>query len=144
LGMALGLGLVRFLVLEAGSEMLAFRSAVSACGVILAGMALLPVTWLAFVAAVVFGMAFSVALMLAVTIVQREVQERMRGRLLGGAQMLFRVSLAVGALGVGGLAEAIGGASLGPLSLDANQLGLLIGGILILLGALAARLVTRP
>jgi MFS family permease len=144
LGMGLGLGLVRFLVLEAGSEPVAFRSAVSACGVILIGMALLPMAWLAFAAALVFGAAFSMAVMLAVTIVQREVEEGMRGRLLGGAQMLFRVGLAVGALGVGGLAEATGGASLGPVSLDANQVGLLVGGILILLGALAARLVTRP
>jgi MFS family permease len=143
LGMALGLGVVRFLVREAGSEPLAFRSAVSACGVILIGMAFLPFTWLAFIAALFFGMAFSMAVMLAVTIVQRQVDEGMRGRLLGAAQMLFRVSLAVGALGVGGLAELTGGLSLGPVDLDANQLGLLVGGSLILLGGLAARTVMR-
>jgi dTMP kinase len=141
LGMALGLGLVRFLVREAGSEPVAFRSAVSACGAILIAMAFLPFTWLAFIAALVFGMAFSTALMLAVTIVQREVDDRMRGRLLGGAQMLFRVGLAVGALGIGGLAESIRGLSLGPLAVDGNQLGLLCGGAFILLGALAARVV---
>jgi dTMP kinase len=141
LGMALGLGLVRLLVREAGSEAVAFRSAVSACGAVLIGMAFLPFTWLAFIAALVFGMAFSTAVMLAVTIVQREVEDRMRGRLLGGAQMLFRVGLAVGALGIGGLAESIQGLSLGPVDLDGNQLGLLCGGAFILLGALAARLV---
>jgi hypothetical protein len=51
------------------------------------------------------------------------------------------VGLAVGALGIGGLAEWLGGLTVGPLALDANQLGLLAGGGLILLGALAARLI---
>jgi hypothetical protein len=143
LGMALGLGLVRFLVREAGSEPLAFRSAVSACGVILIGMAFLPFTWLALIAALVFGMAFSVAVMLAVTVLQRDVDDRMRGRLLGGAQMLFRVGLAAGALGIGGLAEGLGGFSVGPVDLDGNQLGLLAGGGFILLGGLAARFAMR-
>ncbi|HEX2031777.1 MAG TPA: MFS transporter [Actinomycetota bacterium] len=139
LGMALGLGMVRFLVREAGSEPLAFRSSVSACGTIMVGMAFLPFTWLALIAALFFGMAFSVAIMLAVTIVQRTVEEEMRGRLLGGAQMLFRISLATGALGIGGLAGSFGGFSIGPVRLDGNQFGLLIGGGLILLGSLASR-----
>jgi MFS family permease len=139
LGMALGLGLVRFLVREAGSEPLAFQSAVSTCGGILVGMAFLPFTWLALIAALLFGMAFSTAVMLAVTILQRTVEEEMRGRLLGAAQMLFRVSLAAGALGIGGLAEGFGGFSVGPVNLDGNQFGLLIGGGLILLGSVASR-----
>ncbi|MGH2723649.1 MAG: MFS transporter [Actinomycetota bacterium] len=139
LGMALGLGLVRFLVIEAGSEPLAFRSAVSACGAVLIGMAFLPFTWLALIAALVFGMAFSTAVMLAVTILQHTVEEEMRGRLLGAAQMLFRVSLAAGALGIGGLAGGFEGFSLGPVKVDGNQFGLLIGGGLILLGSLASR-----
>jgi hypothetical protein len=143
LGMALGLGLLRFLVMEAGSEPMAFRSAVSACGVILLGMAFLPFTWLAFIAALFFGMAFSMSVILALTMVQRDVDEAMRGRLLGGAQMLFRVGLAAGALGIGGLAEGVGSVGIGPVELDRNQLGLLAGGTLILLGAGAAGLVMR-
>jgi dTMP kinase len=138
-GMALGLGLVRFLVHEAGSEPMAFRSAVSACGVSLIGMAVVPVTWLAFVVALVFGMALSMAVMLALAIVQREAGEAIRGRVLGGAQLLFRLSLALGALGIGGLAALIDRLELGPVVLDGNRFGLLVGGALILLGSLASR-----
>jgi MFS family permease len=144
LGMGLGLGVVRFLVHEAGGEPLAFRSAVTACGAILLGMAFLPFTWLALLAALFFGLAFSMALMLAMTIVQRTVTEEMRGRLLGGAQMLFRVALAAGALGVGGVATAVDRLSVGPLAIDGNQFGLLVGGGLILLGAAASRRVSAP
>ncbi|HJV04192.1 MAG TPA: MFS transporter, partial [Actinomycetota bacterium] len=138
-GMALGLGLVRFLVHEAGSEPMAFRSAVSACGVSLIGMAVVPVTWLAFLVAVVFGMAFSMAVMLALAIVQREAGEAVRGRVLGGAQLLFRLSLALGALGIGGLAALADRLEVGPVALDGNRFGLLVGGALILLGSLATR-----
>jgi dTMP kinase len=139
LGMALGLGVVRFLVHEAGGEAMAFRSAVSACGVSLVAMAFVPVTSIAFLVALVFGMAFSMAVMLALAIVQREAGERVRGRILGGAQLLFRVSLALGALGIGGLAALVDRLSVGPVVLDGNRLGLLIGGVLILLGSLASR-----
>ena len=137
-GMGIGIAIVQFVVRGRG-ERVAFRSAVVACGAILVAMAFLPFLWLAFVAALVFGMAFSVALMLAVTLVQRTVEEEMRGRLLGGAQMLFRVTLAAGALGVGGAASAVERVPLGPLDLDGNQFGFLVGGALILAGAAAAR-----
>jgi MFS family permease len=139
LGMALGLGVVRFLLQETGSEPVAFRSAVFTCGVILMSMAVLPFMWLALVAAVLFGLSFSMALMLAVTMVQKTVEERLRGRLLGGAQMLFRLALAVGALGVGGAASLVDELRLGPIALDGNQFGLILGGGLILLGGLASR-----
>ena len=94
-GMAAGLGAVR--VLARRGEVAAFRAAVAACGAVLIAMALLPLTWLAFTAAVVFGMAFAVAMMLAMTLVQR---------------------------------------------LDGNQVGLAVGGLLILLGSAAAGRVT--
>jgi MFS family permease len=138
-GMALGLGVVRFLVREAGGEPMAFRSAVSACGVSLVAMAFVPVTWIAFLVAVVFGMAFSMAVMLALAIVQREAGERARGRILGGAQLLFRLGLALGALGIGGLAALVDRLSVGPVVLDGNRFGLLLGGLLILLGSVASR-----
>jgi dTMP kinase len=141
LGMALGLGVVRLSVRERG-EPGAFRIAVAACGGILVTMAFLPILWLALVAALVFGMAFSVAVMLGITILQRATEDSMMGRLLGGAQMLFRVALAAGALGVGAAAGAVDRVSLGPLSLDGNQFGLLLGGALILVGAAASAGVT--
>lgn len=139
LGMAAGLGAVRLLVRR--GEALAFRSAVAACGVVLIAMALLPFLWLVLAAAVVFGLAFAVAVMLAMTLVQR-LDEGLRGRLLGGAHMLFRVALAAGALGIGGIASGLDAVSLGGLELDGNQVGLAVGGLLILAGAAAAGRVT--
>ncbi|MGH2740238.1 MAG: MFS transporter [Actinomycetota bacterium] len=133
MGMALGIGAVRLLVRR--GEGYVFQSAVAACGGILIGMAFLTFTWLAFLAALAFGIAFSVALILAVTLVQEMSSETMRGRLLGGAHMLFRVSLAAGALGVGGAASAVGDIG----GFDGNQFGLLLGGGIILLGSVAAK-----
>lgn len=145
LGMAAGIGIVQVLVRR--GEAYVFQMAVATCGGILLVMAFLPFTWLALVVALVFGMAFSVAIMLAVTLLQRLVDEGMRGRLLGGAHMLFRVSLALGAIGVGGAVSSLNSLSLGPmgfrLKLDGNQVGLIVGGVLILLGAVAAGAVVR-
>jgi hypothetical protein len=56
--------------------------------------------------------------------------------------MLFRVGLGLGALGVGWLAHEAAGFRL-PLSLDGNQVGLLTGSVLIILGAIAAAGVLR-
>lgn len=145
LGMALGIAAVR--LLTGRGEARAFRSAVAACGAILVAMAFLTLTWLAFVVAFLFGTAFSVAVILALTLTQRMADDRLRGRLLGGAHMLFRGGLAAGALGVGGVATAVKGvlpsAGARAAFIDGNQLGLLLGGALILLGALASRGITR-
>ncbi len=145
LGMAVGVGTVHLLVKR--GEAYVFQLAVVGCGGILVAMAFLPFTWLALVAALGFGMSFSVAVMLAVTLLQRLTEERIRGRLLGGAHMLFRVSLALGAIGVGGAVGGFGGLSIGVgvarIRFDGNQVGLLLGGVLILLGALAAGSVVR-
>ncbi len=136
LGMALGLGVVRFLVRERG-ERWVFLAAVTACGGVLVVMALLPYLWLAFAIAVAFGMAFSVAIMVALSMTQRVTEDRIRGRIMGGVQMLFRVGLGAGALGIGALAHSIGRVHL-IITLDGNQVGLLAGGALILLGAFAS------
>ncbi len=145
LGMAVGVGTVHLLVKR--GEAYVFQLAVAACGGILLAMAFLPFTWLALIAALGFGMSFSVAVMLAVTLLQRFAEERMRGRLLGGAHMLFRVSLALGAIGVGGAVGSFAGLTVGlgvaRIRFDGNQVGLLLGGGLILLGALAAGGVVR-
>lgn len=139
LGMAAGLAAVRLLVRR--GEGVVFRAAVAACGGVLILMAVAPVTWLAFAAAVAFGLAFAVAVMLAITLVQ-QLDEDLRGRLVGGAHMLFRGALAVGALGLGGVASGIDAVALGGLRLDGNQVGLAVGGLLILLGAATAGRVT--
>lgn len=139
-GMALGLGVVR--MLPGGSRPREFLAAVVGCGLVLGVMALAPVLWMAFVAAVVFGVAFAVAIVLALTMAQEEADNRVRGRVMGGVQMLFRVGLGLGALGIGWLAHEAGERAL-PLSLDGNQVGLLAGALLILLGAAAAGGVLR-
>jgi hypothetical protein len=79
---------------------------------------------------------------LALTMAQEEADNRVRGRVMGGVQMLFRVGLGFGALGIGWLAHEAGERAL-PLSLDGNQVGLLAGALLILLGAAAAGGVLR-
>ena len=135
-GMGLGLAAVRLLIRERGASIVVL-AAVVVCGAVLIVMSLLPFLWLAFVVAVVFGAAFSIAIVVALSIAQQVTEDRMRGRIMGGVQMLFRVGLGLGALGIGALARYAGPLHL-IVSLDGNQLGLLAGGALILLGALAA------
>jgi dTMP kinase len=140
LGMGLGLGVVRLLVKRGRPQV--FLGAVVMCGGVLIFMALVPVLWLAFIAAVVFGTVFSVAIVLALTLAQEVAEDRIRGRIMGGVQMLFRVGLGAGALGIGALAHSIRRIHV-VVTLDGNQVGLLGGGVLILLGAVAASGVTR-
>lgn len=135
-GMGIGLAIVRLLVKDRGRAP-TFLLAVTICGAVLVVMALLPFLWLSFVTAVLFGMAFSVAILVALTTAQELAEDRIRGRIMGGVQMLFRLGLGAGALGVGALAHYVGGVKL-IISLDGNQVGLIAGGILILLGAMAA------
>lgn len=142
LGMGVGLSLVRLLVKERGRTP-TFVTAVAVCGGVLVLMAVVPVLWLSFIAAVVFGLVFSVAIVLALSLAQETATERYRGRVMGGVQMLFRIGLGAGALGIGGLANAIDEVRLG-ITLDGNQVGLLVGGGMILLGAMASAGVARP
>ncbi len=135
-GMGIGLVVVRVLMKDRGRGA-TFLLAVATCGVVLVVMALLPQLWLSFVAAVVFGAAFSVAILVALTTAQEVAEDRIRGRIMAGVQMLFRIGLGVGALGVGALAHSIDEVHVG-ITLDGNQIGLIAGGLLILLGAVAA------
>jgi dTMP kinase len=140
-GMGLGLAVVRLLIKERGRAPV-FIAAVTLCGGVLIFMALVPVLWLAFIASVVFGMAFSIAIVLALSLAQEVAEDRVRGRIMGGVQMLFRVGLGVGALGIGAVAHSVTRLDL-IISLDGNQVGLIAGGILILLGAVASNGVAR-
>src|SRR6266540_3491105 len=105
-------------------------------------LALLPFLALAFGAAVVFGAAFSMAITVALSMAQQVTEDRIRGRIMAGVQMLFRVGLGAGALGMGALAYKIGQVTLG-VTLDGNQVGMLSGGVVILLGGLASSGVLR-
>jgi dTMP kinase len=141
-GMGIGLGLQRLLVRERG-EAPVFIAAVASCGAVLIVMAVVPLLWLAFAAAVAFGAAFAAAIVLALSMTQRATDDEIRGRVMGGVQMLFRLGLAAGALGIGGLAQSFDRVTIGPLGLDGNQLGMIVGGVLILLGAVASGGVVR-
>jgi dTMP kinase len=136
-GLGMGIGLLFVRVLGKRGKAETFIAAVTTCGILLLVMALLPYLWLAFIAAVVFGAAFSIAILLALTMAQENVEDRIRGRIMGGVQMLFRVGLGVGALGIGALAHSVKHLDLG-VTLDGNQVGLIGGGVLILLGAAAS------
>ena len=135
-GMGIGLLVVRVLVKRGEDKV--FLAAVATCGGILIVMGFLPFLFLSFGVAVLFGMAFSIAIVLALTAAQEIAEDRIRGRVMGGVQMLFRVGLGAGALGIGGLAHGLGSLRLGFVHLDGNQVGMIVGGILILLGAAAA------
>ena len=52
--------------------------------------------------------------------------------------MLFRVGLGAGAIGIGALAHVVGHVRVGFVSLDGNQLGMIVGGGLIIAGAAAS------
>ncbi|MCA1702229.1 MAG: hypothetical protein LC808_02735 [Actinobacteria bacterium] len=136
LGAALGVATVRFLVHR--GEGAVFRIAVAVCGAVLVLMGLVPVLWLAFLAAVLFGLGFSVAVMLAMSLVQALVSEESRGRLFGAVHLLFRIGLATGALGIGALAAAVDRTRVFGVDLDGNQVGLVVGGTLIVAAALSA------
>jgi MFS family permease len=145
-GMGIGLAAVRFLIRERGASLVVL-AAVVGCGAVLIVMALLPFLWLAFVSSIVFGMAFSIAITVALSIAQQVTEDRLRGRIMGGVQMLFRVGLGAGALGMGAIATkvnvihpGIGGFN---VKMDGNQVGMFAGGIVILVGALAASGVLR-
>jgi len=138
LGMGLGLLFVQTLIKERGKAP-TFLAAVTTCGAVLIFMAFVTVVWVSFIAAILFGAAFSVAIVIALSMTQEVTEDRIRGRIMGGVQMMFRVGLGVGALGIGAMAHSIDEIKVGfgaaSLHLDGNQVGLLAGGVLILLGA---------
>jgi dTMP kinase len=140
-GMGIGLGIVRLLIKR--GKAIVFLTGVVVCGGVLLVMALLPFLWLAFVMAVVFGAAFSVAILIALTLAQEVTEDRIRGRIMAGVQMLFRVGLGAGALGIGYLAHTIKHPVKLLITLDGNQIGMIAGGLLIMLGAVASSGVTR-
>jgi dTMP kinase len=140
-GMAIGLGVVRFLIRESGAPVV-FMASVTLCGAVLILMGLFPQLWLAFGISVLFGACFSMAITVALSVAQRVTEDRIRGRIMASVQMLFRVGLGAGALGVGTLAQRLHQLDVG-ITLDGNQVGLLSGGALILLGAAASSGILR-
>jgi dTMP kinase len=132
-GMALGVAGTRWR--SRVDRGLLFVGSVSVCAAVLIAMALFPITWLALVLSIPFGAAFSLAVVLGLSLVQHVATDDLRARVLGGIQGLFRVSLAVGALGLGAMSQSLGGVSLGVVTLDGNQLAILTAGVLVAIGA---------
>lgn len=132
-GMGLGLLLVRRLTQSRGGPA-TFVGAIAACGGVLVAMSLISKLWLAYILSVPFGLAFAVAIVMAMTLAQSSTSPSMRGRMMGGLQLVYRVGLAGGALIMGGVAHSIGSVNLG-FTLDGNQFGMLISGLLILSAA---------
>ena len=71
-------------------------------------------------------------------VLRRLTEDEVRGRIMGGVQMLVRVGLGAGALGMGAIANSVDTLNLGLITLDGNQVGLIVGGSLIVFGAFAA------
>ncbi|HET7529047.1 MAG TPA: MFS transporter [Candidatus Saccharimonadales bacterium] len=142
-GMALGLLLVRKLISWRGGAYV-FVASVAFCGALLISMALVSKVFLAFAFAVPFGMAFALAITLAMSLAQTWSDEAVRGRTLGGLQLLYRGGLAAGALIMGAVAHEVHGARL-IIPLDSNQLSMIISGLLIIVSAgVSSRMLRLP
>lgn len=118
------------------------RLGLLAMGGVLIFMAVWPTLWIAYLMAAVFGTAFSVTIIVAMSAVQARTDDRHRGRVMGAVHMLVRGALSVGALASAGLAAAIpkGGLRM-PAGFrpDRNQVALIIAGALIAGGTAGVR-----
>jgi hypothetical protein len=118
------------------------RASILATGGVLIVMAVLTKLWLAYVMAAIFGTAFSVDVIVAMSQVQAKTPDETRGRVMSVVHMLFRGALAIGALGSGSLGQTLRGGVDVPLvgyHADSNQVALFFAGVLIMLGALSVR-----
>lgn len=118
------------------------RIALLTMGGVLVFMALFPVLWIGYLAAIGFGTAFSVSLIVAMSAVQAAADDEHRGRVMGFVHMLVRAALSFGALASAGIATAYPAAGLDlPFAFDPdkNQFALIIAGLLIAAGTVGVR-----
>lgn len=110
-------------------------------GGVLIFMAAFPVLWIGYLLAAVFGTAFSVSLIVAMSAVQARTDDEHRGRVMGTVHMLVRGALSIGALGAAAIATAVpdSGLTVFRFHPDKNQVALLIAGGLIAGGTLVVR-----
>ena len=125
-----------------GGVMWMVRISLLAMGGVLAFMAVFSVLWIGYLAAIGFGLAFSVSVIVAMSAIQAETDDEHRGRVMGAVHMLYRGALVIGALGSAGLATFAPDEGFDlPLgfSPDKNQFALLVAGGLIAAGTVGVR-----
>ncbi|HEX9695131.1 MAG TPA: MFS transporter [Actinomycetota bacterium] len=118
------------------------RGALVAMGGVLITMALLPVLWIAYLMAAVFGLTFALAIIIGMTQAQLLTTDEMRGRVMAIVHILVRLALLVGAVmaaGVGAIFDK--GLRIPFLNYraDSNQVALAIAGVLIAAGVVGVR-----
>ncbi len=121
------------------------RISIFITGSVLIVMAVVPRLWLAYLMASVFGAAFSVDVIVAMSQAQAATPDAMRGRVMAVVHMLYRGALVLGALGSGMIRQIFErGVHIPGLDYraDANQVAMTVAGVLIAIGAAGVRNVT--
>ncbi len=110
-------------------------------GSVLVFMGVFPWLTVGYLAALVFGTAFSTALIVAMSAVQARSDDLHRGRVMAAVHMLVRAALSIGALASGAIATLVPARGLKIIrpTFDKNQVALMIAGGLIALGTLSVR-----
>jgi MFS family permease len=103
-GAASGLGVSQLLK---GDRLLQVRLGVAGQGAVIAGMSLSPTIWIAYLGAVVFGLAATATLVAGMSLLQDELEGAERELAFAAFHIVVRAGLAAAALGAGVTADAI-------------------------------------
>lgn len=118
------------------------RASIFLTGAVLIVMAAVPQLWLAYLMASVFGTAFAVDVIVAMSRAQAMTVDDMRGRVMAVVHMLYRGALVLGAVCSGIIGRVFSDGLRIPgidYHADKNQVAMAIAGGLIALGAAGVR-----
>lgn len=107
LGMLAGIVGLQFLA-RVRAKWFIFKLGLLSAGGTLVWMSLITVMFMAYIAALVFGAAFSVIFLTGITMVQETIEDRNRGKAFAAFHAVSRVFLLLGAALAAGLAGAVG------------------------------------